>query len=166
MKLFLTLLILFFARPSTVQAFCPLCVVATGTGVGFFRWLGVDDTIIGLWLGGFTLATTLWLAKELSKKNLQRSFALLLSFCFSYLSLLLLCQRLGFFHYPFHKLWGVNRLLLGILLGSGLMALSPSLDRFLRKQNQGKQFISFQKIVVSLLLLFTTSLIFFFLTRP
>lgn len=33
------------------QAVCPVCTVAVGTGVGLSRWLGVDDTITGLWLG-------------------------------------------------------------------------------------------------------------------
>ena len=50
---------LLLVLPFSALAFCPLCVVATGALTGVFRWLGVDDLIIGLWLGGFVFSTSI-----------------------------------------------------------------------------------------------------------
>jgi hypothetical protein len=41
---------LFFAE--TASAICPLCTIAVGAGVGLSRWIGVDDAVTGLWIGG------------------------------------------------------------------------------------------------------------------
>ena len=40
---------LFFAIPA--KAICPVCTVAVGAGIGLSRWLGIDDSITGLWIG-------------------------------------------------------------------------------------------------------------------
>jgi len=45
---------LLFAKKAL--AVCPICTVAVATGIGFSRWLGIDDTITGLWIGGLTVS--------------------------------------------------------------------------------------------------------------
>ena len=45
---------LLFAKKAL--AVCPICTVAAATGIGFSRWLGIDDTITGLWIGGLTVS--------------------------------------------------------------------------------------------------------------
>ncbi len=53
---------------------CPVCTIAVGAGIGLSRWLGVDDLISGLWIGGLIVSligmTILWL----NKKNLKNNF--------------------------------------------------------------------------------------------
>jgi len=46
---FLSVLVIF--NTNQVFAVCPVCTVAAGAGVGLSRWLGIDDIIIGLWVG-------------------------------------------------------------------------------------------------------------------
>ena len=33
------------------HAVCPVCTVAVGAGLGLAEWLGIDDSISGLWIG-------------------------------------------------------------------------------------------------------------------
>jgi len=35
---------------------CPVCTIAVTAGVGLSRWLGVDDLISGLWVGGLLVS--------------------------------------------------------------------------------------------------------------
>jgi len=41
-------------------AVCPICTLAVGAGVGLSRWLGIDDTISGLWVGGLIVSLIYW----------------------------------------------------------------------------------------------------------
>ena len=66
--LFALLTILIFDLQKTF-AVCPICTVAIGAGVGFTRYIGIDDTITGLWIGGFIVSSGLWLASFLKNKN-------------------------------------------------------------------------------------------------
>lgn len=50
------LIILNFLLKAKVFAFCPVCTIAVGAGVGIAEKFGVDDTIIGLWVGGLTVS--------------------------------------------------------------------------------------------------------------
>ncbi|MDR3561513.1 MAG: hypothetical protein P4N59_08780, partial [Negativicutes bacterium] len=57
--------------PGQVWAICPLCTIAVCAGASFFGWLGVDDIITGLWIGGLTLSAIMWTMSFLNKKNIR-----------------------------------------------------------------------------------------------
>jgi len=42
------------------KAVCPVCTVAVGAGLGFSRYLGIDDTISGIWIGGLMVSISFW----------------------------------------------------------------------------------------------------------
>ncbi|MDP3093884.1 MAG: hypothetical protein Q8N16_03930 [bacterium] len=150
--------------PVKALAFCPLCVVATGTFLGIFRWLGVDDTIIGLWLGGFILSVSMVLNNFLIRKGKRIKFQLfLILFTFYGLAVLSLYRFGGLS--PYNKIFGIDKMFFGIILGNLLLSASPYLDKFLRKQNQGKIYISHQKVLVALALLITFSFILYFILK-
>jgi len=60
---------LFLVFPAKVYAVCPICTVAVGAGLGISRWLGIDDSVTGLWIGGLILSSGLWLADWIGKKG-------------------------------------------------------------------------------------------------
>ena len=45
-----------FAGAGKALALCPVCAIAVGAGIGVSRWLGVDDTITGVWVGGLIVS--------------------------------------------------------------------------------------------------------------
>lgn len=66
-KYFLTIIsTLLFALPA--KAACPVCVVAVGAGLGLSEYLGIDDSIAGIWIGGLLIALTIWTINWFNKK--------------------------------------------------------------------------------------------------
>ena len=51
-----------------VDAVCPVCTVAVIGGLGLSRWLGIDDAITGIWIGGLIISLSLWFTDWLYKK--------------------------------------------------------------------------------------------------
>lgn len=148
--------------PNKVLAFCPMCIVATGTFMGIFRWLGVDDTIVGLWLGGFILSISVVLNNFLIKKGKKIGCQLFLIFVFSYGFFILYLYQFGALS-TYNKVFGIDKIFFGMIIGSLLFMLTPFMDRFLRKQNEGKIFVSHQKVLLGVVLLFIVSLGFYFI---
>ncbi|HVN28905.1 MAG TPA: hypothetical protein VMT64_10490, partial [Candidatus Binataceae bacterium] len=44
------------AVASSAEAQCEVCTLVVGAGVGLSRWLGIDDTISGIWIGGLMVS--------------------------------------------------------------------------------------------------------------
>ncbi|KKU63742.1 MAG: hypothetical protein UX88_C0023G0019 [Candidatus Woesebacteria bacterium GW2011_GWC2_47_16] len=63
--------IIFLLSPKTALAVCPVCTVAVGAGLGVSRWLGIDDSVSGIWVGGLVVSLSFWFADWLTKKNLK-----------------------------------------------------------------------------------------------
>lgn len=143
-------------------AVCPVCTVAVGAGLGLSRYLGIDDTISGLWVGGLILSSSFWLTDFLSKKNVQ--------FKFPYLTLIIIILMLvlvivplqisGVIGHPYNTILGVDKLLFGTVMGSFVFLLAVKVDRKVR-QIYGHQLFSYQKVVFPLTFLIIISLIFF-----
>lgn len=140
---------------------CPICVIGTGILMEFFRWLGVDDIIVGLWLGGFTLSSVLMINKYLSKKLKLSLPLILVGF---YASTIVLLWLGGLFSVR-NEIFGVNKTIFGMAAGSLLLLSSLPLDKFLRKINGGRIFISHQKVFTAIGLLLFFSLIFYLTIR-
>ena len=163
--LLLPLFLFLFPVPVGAIVVCPVCAVATGACLGVSRFLGVDDTVSSVWIGGLVVAVGLWLAGILSKKGFSRSFlkpltiglVALLTFVPLYWG-----RVVGF---PGNTLQGVDKVVLGSVVGAGLFLLSLFLDGQLRKTNGGRVYFSFQRVVLPLLFLLAGSLGFYILTK-
>jgi hypothetical protein len=70
-KIITILFISFFVFVDKALAVCPVCTVAVASGVGASRSLGVDDLIIGLWVGALIVSMILWTIDWLNKKNIK-----------------------------------------------------------------------------------------------
>ena len=149
--------------PLISQAVCPICAVTIAGGIGLSRWLKVDDLISGVWLGGLTLTFVFWSLAWLKKKNINFPLKeIIISFAFY--SFIILSLYFGkFIGAPYNKLWGVDKLLLGIFLGSSAFGLGVATNYFLRKKNNGQGHFPFQKVIIPILFLLVTSLIFYFI---
>src|SRR3972149_11759116 len=56
------------------HAVCPVCTIAVGAGLGISRWLGIDDAVSGVWVGGIILSSSFWLLDWLVKKKIKKLF--------------------------------------------------------------------------------------------
>jgi hypothetical protein len=172
-KLFFSFLVffslsLFLAKK--IMAVCPICTVAVGIGVGFSRWLGIDDTISGLWIGGLTASLISWTNDWLTKKNIHFKGKNWLVFLFFYLLILTPLYFTGFlgnFENSLFCFCGFyfDKLLLGIISGSVAFHFSTSWYFYLKEKNNGRAYFPFQKVIMPISPLILLSIIFYFLTK-
>ena len=140
-------------------AFCPICTVAIGAGVGLSRWLGINDLISGTWIGGFIVSMIFWALDWLEKKQIRFRFrSMVISILLYAITILPLCFS-NIIGHPYNTFCGIDRLLFGIGIGSLVFLASAWLNNFLKKKNNGKVFFNYQKVILPLLLLLLASLI-------
>lgn len=152
------------------KAVCPICTVTVVAGLGLFQYLGIDDAVSGVWIGGVILSTSLWLIDWLAKKNFKslkwyydfkyKNYAVIF---LMYALVVLPLLRSGIVGHPFNKLWGIDKLILGIVVGSGAFLLGIFADKKVREL-KGKQLFNFQKVIFPIVSLVLASLIFFLIT--
>jgi hypothetical protein len=132
-------------------AVCPVCTVAVGAGLGLSRYLGIDDAISGIWIGGLTLSVSLWLVDWISKKK----FKTIQQFNHSTISLSLIALMYILVLLPLwyskmigvagNTIFGIDKLLIGIVLGSITFLSAVFADKKLR-EIKGKQLFNYQKV--------------------
>lgn len=163
-------ILLFFFSSSKVYAVCPVCTIAVGAGLGLSRFLGIDDTISGVWVGGLILSTSLWIISWLEKKNfkifskLNKRLLSYLTIIFMYSLVLIPLWPAGIIGHPVNTILGIDRILLGTFIGSLAFLFGVLADRKVREV-KGHQLFNFQKLLFPVLALAITSLLFYFLTR-
>lgn len=166
MKLLTSLLSLFafLSLAPKAQAVCPICTIAVGAGLGFSRYLGIDDVITGLWIGALILSSALWTASWLKSKTWKIPQKTAISIIFFYLLVVPPLFWMDMIGHEGNQLWGVDKILLGTAIGSLVFTAGFFLDKYLRSINEGKVFVYFQKVICPVLLLSLTSVLFYLIT--
>lgn len=147
------------------KAVCPICVVTVGAGVGLFRWLGVDDTISGLWVGALIVAIIMWTLVWLKKKGWDFKFSSFVITVAYYVLIIWPLYSWDIMGHPFNKVFGIDKLLFGIISGSILFLFSNWLNLSLKKKNQGKVYFPYQKVVIPVAVVLVFSLIFYIIIK-
>lgn len=145
------------------QAFCPVCTVAVGAGLGFAKYLGIDDLISGIWIGGLLLSASLWLIEWLDKKKWKFRLYKLITYLVMYGLVIIPFVQSGTIGNQYNKFWGIDKVLFGIVLGTVGFILGLLYSSKLTKKNKGKVLFPFQKVVIPITTLILLSLIFYFL---
>ncbi len=140
---------------------CPICSVGIIVSLGLSRWLKVDDSITGVWLGALLLALSFWTLNWIFRKKTGKPLIFLpfiigaywlISFAPLYATgIISNTNCLTFF--------GMNRLVFGSLLGIALAGLAIFIDKFLRRQRQGKALFPYQKVIIPLGILLIASFV-------
>lgn len=149
----------------SVSAVCPVCTMAVGAGVGFSRWLGIDDVIAGLWIGALTVSMIMWTINWLDKKNIHFKGRKIMIIVGYYLLMIVPLYGMDIMGHPFNTFWGMDKILLGVIFGSILFFLSSFWYEELKRKNGGHSYFPFQKVAMPLASLAIASVIFYFLTR-
>lgn len=150
------------------KAVCPVCVVAVGAGLGLSRYLGIDDTITGLWIGGLTMAMIMWTinwARPKIKNQKLKPFWNILIILAYYAMIAWPLTTQNFIGHPLNVIWGIDKILLGVALGSLIFLGMSQFYLYLKKENGGHAHFPFQKVVMPFGSLALASLIFYLLTK-
>jgi len=151
-------------------AVCPICTIAVGAGVGLSRWLGIDDAITGLWVGGLIVSMITWTESWLEKKNIRFKGRVFVNVLAYYALVVVPLYYSGIIGNPQNKLFcfcgfNIDKLLFGIITGSLAFWFGASWYYYLKEKNQGRAYFPFQKVVMPVSPLIILSVIFYFLTK-
>ena len=150
------------AYPTVASAVCPVCTVAVGAGLGLAEWLGIDDSISGLWIGALIISMSLWTINWLNGKEIRFKGRKILIFLGYYLIIILPLYWKGKIGHPLNRLCGIDKLLFGIILGTVLFAIGVIFHNYLRKRNDNKSYFQGQKIAFAVIPLIIASVILYF----
>jgi hypothetical protein len=156
---------LLFAKQAL--AVCPICTIAVGAGVGLSRWLGIDDAITGLWVGGLIVSMIIWTESWLEKKNIRFKGRMFVNILGYYALIIIPLYYSGIIGNPLNTLCacGLDKLLFGIIAGSLAFWFGASWYFHLKEKNNGRAYFPFQKVVMPILPLIILSVIYYFLTK-
>jgi len=158
-------LLFLFTFPTPVLAVCPVCTVVVAAGLGISRWIGIDDSVTGIWIGGLILSSGLWLADWIGKRGWKIPFPKLLSVLLMALFVIPPLYWSKMIGLPGNVLWGIDKVLLGTAIGSVVFLLGVGIDKWLRTTNGSKVYIYYQKVIVPVFLLALTSFLFYLITN-
>lgn len=148
-------------------AICPVCTVAVGAGVGFSRWLGIDDSITGLWLGAFILSLSLWTIEWLERKNVKFFMERILVIIAYYALAIIPLYYAKIINNPVNFLCSCtsDKLILGIVEGSAAFFFGVKLYEFLKQRNEGHAHFPYEKVVMPVATMIIFTVIFYLIIK-
>lgn len=148
-------------------AVCPVCTVAVGAGVGLSRWLGINDSITGLWIGGLTVSFIVWTIAWLNKKNKHfpfRNIAVSAGYFLMVIAPLYYAKIIAS-PYAFLCSCAQDVLILGIAAGASGFYFGATLYEHLKERHGGHAYFPFQKVAMPIIPLLVLTILFYFLSK-
>jgi hypothetical protein len=156
---------LFFSYPllilQTAYAICPVCTIAVGAGLGISRYLGIDDLITSLWIGGLMVSTIFWIIDWLGKRNKKGNLVNIFTIIITYALVLVPLYISGLIGNPYNTYLGYDKVLFGTIVGSIAFTLGAQLHFYIKLRNENKALIPFQKVIIPIGALWLISLIYY-----
>lgn len=159
----------------SAYAHCPLCTAAVGAGAVAATAVGVDVSVVGLFVGAFAVSTGLWFGRIIKKKYIPFQTALIVfaSFLLTIIPVDALVHDtiyfpLLYFGVPgsvFNRVWWMPKMLFGGIIGGALTVGSLYLHEFLKKRNNGKVHIQFQGVLLTVGILAISAIAMFLAMR-
>jgi hypothetical protein len=158
-------LLAFLIFPGQAHAVCPVCTVAVAAGLGISRWIGIDDSVTGIWVGGLILSSGLWLADWIGKKGWRVPQKEIISVALFFLFVIPPLYWAKMVGLSGNTLWGVDKVILGTVIGSVLFMGGVALDKWLRTTNEDKVYVYYQKVIAPVFLLTLGSFVLYLITN-
>jgi len=160
-----SILFVLFVDIKFADAFCPVCTVAVGAGVGLSRWLKIDDLVTGLWIGALIVSMIGWTINYLDKKKIKfigRKILITLGY---YALIIIPLYYTNVIGHPYNKLWGMDKLVWGIIFGTIAFLIGYTIHKFMLKKHGNKVYFPMQKVVIPVGFLAITSVIIYFIIK-
>ncbi len=164
----LLIISIFLLFPKFVFAHCPLCTVGAGLLAVLAAYLGISSVVVGMLIGAFALALSLWLAKLPKKQYIPHQKLILgvIVFLGTIIPIMPLIQDYGPLYVSFggaygtllHNTYTINLFLAGIPLGVCIVWIAPHISKWFTKVRKG-EILPFQGLTITLLLLIVLSVI-------
>lgn len=142
----------------TVYAQCPVCIVTVGGGLLIAKKLGIDNLLTAIWISGLNVAISFWFVSFVKKPKFLKN-----PFIWTAIMFLSTYWYLAATKQMYHKndtFMHIDKVLIGLIVGTVVWLLGIGLDKLIRKYNSGKVLFPYQKVIVPLFLLIAASGIF------
>lgn len=138
---------------------CPVCTVAVAAGVGVLREFGVSDILTGIWFGALIISSIMWFIDWLNRKNIHFLFRKILVIVSFYLIFIWPLYHWKFMGNINNQIFGMDKLLFGVITGTIVFIFAVLSDSYLRRINEGKVMIKWQKVIIPLVFLVIATII-------
>ncbi|MBI2661045.1 hypothetical protein HYX09_02120 [Candidatus Woesearchaeota archaeon] len=155
-------------------AHCPLCTGAVGAAAIGAKYLGVDVSIIGVFIGAFAVSTGLWFARWVQGRfqkgiPFQASIIIFASFVLTVVPLMSIEPEPLYFPMLFtgaagtalNRIYWPNKILFGSILG-GMATMLAYWIHLKIKKARGRVLFPFQGIAITIVVLALTSFMLYF----
>lgn len=154
-----------FATAAKTYAMCPVCAIAVGAGIGATRWLGVDDSITGLWVGGLVVSMITWTIDWFERRQI-RFFGRDIATVVGYYALSVVpLYYMGVASTTNSIVLIFDKLAVGVIVGSITFWAAAQWYFYLKARNGGHAYFPFQKVVMPVSTLILMSIVFYYLTK-
>lgn len=141
----------------TVYAQCPICIVTVGGGLILAKKLGIDDLLVSIWISGLNTAVAIFFASKIKNKTANNPFLWTALFFLITLFYLYFTRQIG---NPRNRFFGIDKVLLGLIIGVIIFLVSFLIDRRIRNSNNGKVLFHYQKVIIPVTLLVFSTVLF------
>lgn len=160
---FVLALLLSYSSAVLANPACPVCTVAVVASLEIARYLGVDDSVVGVWSGAFLTIFGYWMIVWFDKKGWHfygRNF-ILMFLSVGMIGFMYYYGRLEYTPEPI-LIFFIDPFLFSVLLGGGVLALSNKLYEWLKSKNGGHAHFPFEKVALPVLALVALSIYFYY----
>ncbi len=160
-----------FSSVPLASAMCPLCVIGAAAGLSVARYYGIDDIVVGLWLGALAVSTALWAKNVINKRMGKANIKKIPLQDVLVVAAVIAATILPFYFAGFFKgmptmsdtIFGINRLVLGTIIGGAITFAGSPISNLIKKR-RGAAF-PYQTIILTLGILVGLSLLFWYATK-
>ena len=157
-------MVMFDSLLSTL-AVCPVCTVAVGAGLALSQKLGIDDTVVSIWIGGLLMSVSIWTINWLVKKKWTfPGFQAVVGLVWYAATFIPLYLNKALF-ISGNDLFGIDKIIFGTIIGSLAFVGAADFYEYLKKKNGDKAHFPFEKVVIPIATLVFVSLAFYFITK-
>lgn len=144
-----------FANPVA----CPVCAVVIVSGLSISRFLGVEDCVVGVWVGALLLAMSSGIVLLLKKKNINNIFLNLVIYVLDYCMIIpLYVGKTPQLVFNSKTIFFIDEFLFSVIAGSVVLFFSSKLYYYMKNKN-GKPHFPFEKVVLPIVNLIILSII-------
>lgn len=144
-------------------AHCPLCTAGAGVLAILAASLGVSSVVVGVLIGAFALALSLWISGMVKKQYIpyQKHILTVVIFLGTVIPIMPFIEHYAPFYVPFIGEYGttytINLYIFGVVIGSFIMFVAPFLSGLITKLRNRQ--VPFQGISIAIVLLVGVSVI-------
>lgn len=161
-KLFLLIPFVLIFSLKQVEAHCPLCVIGAGAAAGGAASLGVNQAVIGIFIGGFAISMGWWVANLIKKQFVpgQKWILIIASFLLTIIPIMpmmidvqgIYISLMGGYGTLLNRTYVINEFLIGSLVGGFIVTFTPWLSNKITTMRKEK-IIPYQGIILTFALL-------------